>query len=68
MAKKNKTIEIPGDLWVEFIGLIYTAIQHIDATTDNIDIMNYFRSVIGGAFRDGDILIVDGKIIDKNDL
>ena len=68
MAKKNKTIEIPGELWVDFIDIMYMAIQHTEATTDNLDIMNYFRSIIGGAFRDGEILVVDGKIIDKKNL
>jgi len=69
---KNKdthiTVEVPKELWVDFTGIIYTAVQHITLTEENIEIMNFLRSVVGKSLRDGEILVVDGKIIAKKDL
>jgi len=71
MFKTKKTprvLEVPEDTWVSFIEVLFTAVQHITVTEENITTINFLRNVITKAFEDGDILVVDGKIIAKDEL
>ena len=58
---KDKIVKIPKKQWVDFINVIYTAIQHIEHTEENTDIMLTLRQIVGDSFQEGEILIVDGK-------
>ena len=66
--KEQKTIEIPKELWIDFVGLMYTAIQHVTLTEENKDVIQLLRNIIGESFHKGEILVVDGKIISKDKL
>lgn len=65
---KYKKIEIPEDQWVDFINIIYAAIQHINHTDENAKIMLTLRQIVGNAFHSGEVLVIDGKIVDRDHL
>jgi len=62
----NKTVSIPEELWVDFINVLYASIQHITHTEENEKIMLHLRQVVGDAFHNGEVLVVDGKIVHRD--
>jgi hypothetical protein len=65
---KNKTIKIPGSLWVDLVNIFYLAIQHIERTDKNSTAIDFLKKILEDSFNAGEILIIDGKIIDKEDV
>ena len=66
--EKNKIVEIPKAQWVDFINVIYVAIQHISITKENAPIMSTLHEIVRNAFKDGEVLVVDGKIVDRDEV
>ena len=65
---KYKTIEIPEDQWVDFINILYASIQHITHTEDNANIMLTLRQIVGDAFHNGEVLVINGRIVGRDHL
>lgn len=62
----NKTINIPEEQWVDFINILYAAIQHITHTEENAAIMMTLRQIVGDAFQTGEVLVINGKIVSRD--
>ena len=62
----KKTVDIPEELWVDFIDILYTSIQHITHTEKNEKIMLVLRQIVGDAFHNEEVLVVDGKIVHRD--
>jgi len=62
MAKK---IEVPSHLWCEFIDVMFSAIKNIEPTKENAECMAFIKTEVYKAVEEGDILVVDGKLVDK---
>jgi hypothetical protein len=65
---ENKNVEVPIELWADFINVIYAAVQHITPTRENAEIITHLKGIVLKAFKDEDVLVVDGKIVDKKEI
>jgi hypothetical protein len=62
---ENKNINIPEVLWADFINILYAAIQHIVPTEKNRKILQHMQTIVQGAFEKEEVLVVNGKIVDR---
>jgi len=62
----DKTVSVPEEQWVDFINVLYSAIQHIKPTEQNEGIMATLRHIVGEAFHRGEVLVIDGKIVPRD--
>ena len=62
----TKTVSIPEEQWVGFINVLYASIEHITHTEENREIMMTLRQIVGDSFHKGEVLVVDGKIVDRD--
>jgi hypothetical protein len=66
MSKIHK-VEIPEELWAGFVDIVYAAILHITPTEENEGCLLYLQNIVEGAIEDGTVLVVDGKIVGRED-
>jgi len=64
----NKTVTVPEELWVDFINVIFSAVQHVVPTEENENIMLHLKQIVGDSFQNKEILILDGKIVGRDAL
>lgn len=62
----HKKIEVPNDIWCDFMNVLYSAVQHIKPTEENVNCLNFIRNQIQESIEKQDVLVVDGKIVDKD--
>ena len=62
----SKTINIPEEQWVDFINILYASIEHITHTEENAGIMMTLRQIVGDAFHKGEVLVINGKIVERD--
>jgi hypothetical protein len=60
-----KKIEVPDGLYADFINVLFAADRHVKRTDKNERVMMFIKEVIGNAFHSGEVLVVNGTIIDK---
>ena len=60
-----KKIDVPRELWCDFVNILYAATQHVKQTEENSDCLNFIRNEIQRSIENGDVLVIEGKIVDK---
>jgi hypothetical protein len=65
---KTVTIEIPENLYSGLMDLFFAAIRKSDVSEKNPLLYAWIQTTIHEAFKNEDIVIIDGKIISKEDL
>lgn len=63
----TKKLEIPKEIWCDFINVLYSAVEHIEPTDENKDCMGFIKNEIQKAIENQEVLIVSGKIVDKDE-
>ena len=62
-----KQIEIPEELYAQFIDVLYAGLVNIKETEVNQHIRFFMMYLIEQAVENKDILIIDGKIVDRKE-
>lgn len=60
-----KRIKIPKNIWASFIDVLYAAALHIDPSSVDPECMGFIQYIVREALSSGDLIVVDGKIMDK---
>lgn len=70
MSQKQKTrqIEIPENLYSGLIDLFFSAVRSSNLMENDPELYNWVQYTIQNAFKNEDVLIVNNKIISKEDL
>lgn len=63
----QKKLEIPEELWCDFINVLYSAVQHIDPTEENQECMGFIKNEIQKTIENGEILVVNGKLVNRDE-
>ena len=63
----TRKLEIPKELWCQFVNVLYAAVEHIEPTEENKECMGFIRNQIQKTIEDGEVLVVSGKIVDRNE-
>jgi hypothetical protein len=61
----NHTIEVPEEIWADFINVLFAADRRVVRTPENESVMNHIKGIIHQAFQDKTILIINGKIVPR---
>lgn len=63
----TKTLEIPKEIWCDFINILYSAVEHIEPTKENRNCIGFIKNEIQKAIENEEVLIVNGKIVDRDE-
>jgi hypothetical protein len=65
---KTVTINIPEKLYGSLMDLFFAALRKSDISEKSPELYAWVQSTVHAAFKNGDILVVDNKIVNKKDL
>jgi hypothetical protein len=61
----SRNIEVPDEIWADFIDVLFAADRHVVRTEENENIMSFIKGIIMQAFQEGSVLIINEKIVPK---